>query len=181
MENTKTRQTITLSLNAKKYLKELLWVLKARSADKNRGVLKYINIDDMGYVCTDGRRLHFNSNRDGLPKGLENGLYEVIIAKDLIIFQPQDGQFPDYKSIIPKDNENPLKLYIEEDSASISCALTLISNKILNNENSINYDFLKDLTGENWLIHGEPTKAIKFVAPGRLAIVMPLRLAADKI
>lgn len=175
------RQTITLNLNAKKYLTDLLWVLKARSTDKNREPLKCLNIDDTGYACTDGRRLHFVSNRDGLPAGLENGLYDVIVAKDLIIFQPIEGTFPDYKSIIPKDNENPLKVYIDNDNQSISCALTRISCKVLNGENSINYDYLKDLTGENWLIHGEPTKAIKFVTPGKLAIVMPLRLATDKI
>ena len=170
------RKTIILNLNPKKYLTELLWVLKARSTDKSREQLKYLNIDDTGYCCTDGRRLHFSSNRKNLPGGLENGLYEVIIAKDLIIFQPQEGTFPDYKVIIPKDSEAPLKLNINVDSVSISCALTEISCKILNGENSINYDYLKDLTNNSWMVHGAPGAAVKFVAHGILAIVMPLIL-----
>lgn len=179
MENI-TRKTITLNLNAKKYLPELLWVLKARSKDKNREPLKYLNIDDSGYACTDGRRLHFSSNRAGLPAGLENGLYDVIVAKDLIIFNPQEGIFPEYKTIIPKNIETPLELYINDDSQSISCALTSISCRVLQGLNSINYDYLKDLAGEKWIIHGSPGMAIKFIAPGRLAVVMPLRLAEIK-
>lgn len=175
------RQTITLNLNPKKYLTELLWVLKARSTDKKREQLKYLNVDDTGYACTDGRRLHFNNDRAGLPQGIENGLYDVIVAKDLIIFQPQEGTFPDYKNVIPKDIEKPLKLNIQEDSASISCALTNISVHILGGKNSVNYEFLKDLTNEDWLIHGEPDKAIKFVARNRIAIVMSLRLAERSI
>jgi len=170
------RKTITLNLNAKKYLTELLWVLKARSTDKNRENLKYLNIDDTGYCCADGRRLHFSSNRKNLPNGLENGLYNVIISKDLVIFQPEEGNFPDYKGIIPKDNEAPLKLMIDNDSASISCALSKISCKVLNGENSINYDYLKDLADNSWNVHGTPGQAIKFITPGLLAIVMPLRL-----
>ena len=172
-----TRKTITLNLNAKKYLTELLWVLKARSTDKNRKQLKYLNIDDTGYCCTDGCRLHFSSNRKNLPNGLENGLYEVIIANDLIIFQPQEGTFPDYKQVIPKDIEAPLELNIDNNSASISCALTLVSYKILNSEYTINFDYLKDLADNKWTVHGKPDyKGIKFVVPGLMALIMPLRL-----
>ena len=95
---TKTRQTVTLNIDAKKLMPDLLWALKARSTDANRYTLNYINIDENGIIATDGRRLHIAglyANKKFLPNGLEYGLYQVNVCKDIIVFIPQEGTFPD--------------------------------------------------------------------------------------
>ena len=88
-----TRKTVTLNINIKKYLPSLVWVLRARSTDNSRHVLKHLNIDDNGYCCTDGRRLHLCKDKSTLPAGLTNGLYDVIIAKDMIYLIRQRASF----------------------------------------------------------------------------------------
>lgn len=172
------RKTVTLNLNAKKFLPSLLWVLKAKSTDKNRYMLQYLNIDDMGYCCTDGRRLHLCKDKANLPQGLENGLYEVIVTKDIIIFQPQEGTFPDYKAILPPDSDTKISMNIQASMLELSVCLADITLKILNGLNTVNIEFLKDLAGYTWDIHQVPAegKAIKFTNNELLAIVMPLRL-----
>lgn len=128
MENTQSRKTVTINLNIKKFMPNILWVLKARSTDKNRYQLNCLNIDDTGYCCTDGKRLHLCKDKSNLPFGIENGLYNVIVAKDLIIFNPEDGNFPDYKNIIPVGLENKMDidLYNKKDNHEFSAALIKI-------------------------------------------------------
>lgn len=174
MEN---RKTVTLNLNAKKFLPNLLWVLKARSTDKNRYQLNYLNIDDMGYCCTDGRRLHLCKDKESLPNGLENGLYEVVIAKDLIVFQPQEGPFPEYQQIIPVDSDKKINMNIQNDSGELSVCLAKLTVKMFDGLNTVNIDFLKDLAGYTWDIYGYGQgKPVKFIDTNLLAIVMPINI-----
>lgn len=170
------RKTITLNLNVKRYLSELIWVLKARSKDDSRYILNYMNIDDTGFCCTDGRRLHFSSNKACLPTGLENGLYDVIIARDLVIFNPKDGDFPNYKQIIPDYKIEGIKIKMQPLNSEISVALARITVEILKGLNTINFDYLKDLGDYEWQVTGEESKAVKFVSGNLLAIIMPLKM-----
>ncbi len=171
-----TRQTIAINLNAKKLLPNLLWVLKAKSTDANRYVLKYLNIDDMGYCCTDGRRLHLCKDKTNLPQGLENGLYEVAVTKDLIIFNPQEGHFPEYKKFIQENKEEKHKLNLyKPTNADLSIAIAEIVIKF---SKCINIDFLKDMSGYAWSVSGEtePEKPLQLNNEELLAIIMPLRM-----
>jgi len=95
------RKTVTLQINVKKLMPNLLWVLSARSKEESRYILNYLNIDKNGFCCTDGRRLHLCNDVTCLPNGLDHGLYQVNICKDIIMFIPQEGQFPTYESVIP--------------------------------------------------------------------------------
>lgn len=172
------RKTITLNLNVKKILPDLLWVLKARSNDANRYVLKYLNIDDTGYCCTDSRRVHFCKSKENLPQGLENGLYDVIIAKDIIIFNPAEGTFPDYKSVIPADSEKVLKVHLlKPNMADLSIAIINIAIKTQESKAGVNIEFVKDLSGYSWDVMGNGEgKPIKCISDNLLAILMPLRI-----
>ena len=153
-ELTTQRQTVTLSINVKKFMPNLLWVLSARSTDDNRDVLKYLNIDNNGFCCTDGRRLHLCSDVTCLPNGLEHGLYQVNICKDVIVFIPKDGTFPDYKAVIFEPETEPITLNFDftkhdvgEKSSRYSTSIVKIS-QILNGESTVNIDFLKDMAGK---------------------------------
>lgn len=179
-----TRKSIFINdIKVKKQFKDLLWVLKARSADTiGRITLCYINIDDNGYCCTDGRRLHLHKDKSGLPSGLENGLYDVKVGKDYIAFHPMEGDFPSYMDVIPQYESNPIEIDLvfgkqKNHSMRNSIALTKISG-LLENESSINYEYIKDLEGYYWKVQaGDKYKPIKFVDGDFLAIVMPLRIS----
>lgn len=176
------RKTITLSINVKKFMPNLEWVLRAKSTDDNRDVLKYLNIDDKGFSCTDGRRLHLCSDVTCLPNGLEHGLYQVNICKDVIIFIPKEGTFPDYKAVMFESDTEPLVINLDfnkhdvsDKSARFSTSIVKIS-KILNGESTINIDYLKDLTGYHWKVQGKDNNKMKFVSGINTAIVMGLRM-----
>ena len=177
-----TRKTVTLSINVKKFMPNLLWVLSARSTDDNRDVLKYLNIDNNGFCCTDGRRLHLCSDVMCLPNGLEHGLYQVNICKDVIVFIPKDGTFPDYKAVIFEPETEPITLNfdftkydVSEKSVRYSTSIVKIS-QILNGESTVNIDFLKDMAGFCWKVYGKDNNKVKFVAGINTAIMMGLRM-----
>jgi hypothetical protein len=175
-----TRKTVTLNINIKKYLPALVWVLRARSTDNNRYVLKNLNIDDNGYCCTDGRRLHLCRDKSTLPAGLANGLYDVIIAKDMLIFNPAEGQFPDYIKVIIEDGPEKIMINLEKpDNTRLSATLANITIKILKSLNTINIDFIKDMAGYIWEVSGGAS-TIKFTYKEKdlVGIVMPLKLSA---
>ena len=176
-ENKIERKTVTLNINIKKYLPALVWVLRARSTDDNRHVLKHLNIDDNGYCCTDGRRLHLCKDKSTLPAGLTNGLYDVIIAKDMIIFNPAEGQFPDYMKIISESSgtEKILVNLEKPDSVILSCALAKITTKVLKGLNTINIDFIKDMAGYVWEVSAPSATNMKFEYKDLVGIVMSLK------
>ena len=180
-----TRKTITLSINVKKFMSNILWVLKAKSDDDNRDVLKYLNIDNNGFYCTDGRRLHLCSDLSCLPTGLENGLYQVNICKDVIVFIPKGGEFPKYMDVIPSYDIEGIKIDLafskydkDNESARYSTSLIKIAG-LMNYQSGINIDYLKDLRGYVWTVQGKSEKTprpIKFTAGICTAIIMPLRM-----
>lgn len=175
------RVAIKLDIDAKKFMPDIIWVLKARSDDKTRGVLSYLNVDDNGFCCSDGRRLHLCQDKKRLHNSVTNGIWEVIISKDLIVFNPKEGQFPDYSRIIPEyvgikgiiiDLDIHDKKYTSEKLSSSLCRI----HKIQDSYVCINIDYLKDMIGYCWTVQAKNKKAIKLVSGKCIGLIMPLSI-----
>lgn len=178
-ENKVERKTVKLESDLKKFMPNLLWVLKARSTDDNRYLLNFLNIDDNGFCCTDGRRLHLCKDKESLPNGLENGLYQVNICKNVIMFIPKEGYFPKYMEVIPQYEGEGINVNLEvskHDSRETRLSIALTKIVRLMTKDSLNMEYLKDLLGYTWTVNQKEDKAIKFVSGDNLAIVMPLRM-----
>ena len=176
METIAKRETIRLEVNPKRFMPSILFVLKARSKEKNRQQLSYLNIDDAGFCCTDGKRLHFCNDKNALPKGLANGLYDVIVTSKSIAFIPVDGTFPNYQNVIPGDSENQSALFIENNSISVSLGLALLS-KLLKNKYTVNYEHLIDVIDIRWSVSVNEDKPVKLTNGKMLVLIMPIRFA----
>ena len=176
METATKRETIVLNLDVKKVLPDVLWVLKARSTDKNRQVLHYMNVDSVGICCTDGKRLHLFKNNELIPT-LQLGLYDVIISKNTIICTPVEGSFPDYQSIMPKYDSAPLRISLNGVlSIESSLAIVRIYEKF---KTAVNYEYIRDLESGLWDVNtGTDAKSsIEFKqGESRYALMMPLSM-----
>ena len=176
IEKPKTRETVSLNINTKRLLPQLLWVLKARSKDKTRPALSYMLVDNDGIVCTDGKRMHLFTNKELLPK-LENGLYDVIVTPNNITFLPIESlEFPNYKQVIPNyEGIEPVAIPLNSKDISylISSAIVNIFKSFVN---GVDYEYLKDLSGENWHIRSRKDQAIEFKSGCFYALIMPIRL-----
>lgn len=178
IEKPKTIETVSMNINVKRFMPQILWVLKARSKDKTRLVLNYMLVDENGITCTDGKRLHRFTNKELLPK-LENGLYNVIVSTNNITFVPiDDMDFPNCQQVIPNYDAiealyMPLDCKDNESGIELSRALIGIYKKF---ENCINYELLKDLIGENWQVKAKKDNALEFKSGAFYALVMPCRI-----
>src|SRR3990167_281938 len=174
METIIQRQAVSLNVNVKKYMPMINFVLKARSKDKNRSQLRYLKIDETGFCCTDGRRLHLCTDLSILPNGLSAGLWDVIVSTNNITFIPVDETFPNYKDIIPVDNTVHLTLNFNDESQSLSIAVSKII-KALNNKFTVNYEYLKDICNVNWdITFHKSSGAMKFISNDMLVLIMPI-------
>jgi len=61
----------------------------------------------------------------------------------------------------------------DNKEGKLSIAFTKIVRML--DKNTININFLKDLSGYNWTVQAQGDKALKFTAGINTAIVMPLR------
>ena len=177
METTTKRETIVLNVNPKKELKDLLWCLKARSTDKTRLVASYMYVNGDNILCTDGKRVHMIIDRQKLSLTISDGLWEVKISKDSIIFIPIDGmQFPDYKSVLPNYNSNTaINLYFDSKPIDISIAMYKIYQAF---NKGLNYELLKDLAGIYWYANSNKDKEgsiIEFKSNNLYALMMEIK------
>ena len=166
----------------------LKWMLRARGDKFGPPSLMCIFADQYGWTCTDGKRLHhYQYEHEGQPILDMQGLYSVEFVKKQgtaqTIFAPQDGDYPDYRRIIPKDYvEWPIMLQLKhkQDSKSLSIALARIITGPLKGKSVIDYSYLKDLGGYDWLIFTAKrhpyNQSIMFVSGRCMAIVMPIEL-----
>ena len=178
------RETVVIECNAKKIMPDLIWLLKARSVANDRPTLQYLNIDDTGACCTDGRRLHLLKDKSRLP-ALANGLYAVSVLKDRVIFEPKEGEFPNYQQVIPSYSaDSAIKIDLDvskhdDINVRLSCSLITIAVKVMN-IGGINIAFLKDLLGYTWQVSGAEVEAaskpVFFTSGSLLAVLMPIRL-----
>lgn len=174
----KKRQTITISINAKRFYPELIWILKARSTDKGRYALNFLNVDDYGFCATDGHRLHLCKNRDLLPN-VPFGLWDVKILKDSVIFVPVENEtFPAYLNIIPKYETEAIKINMDEKTISGQVLSRAFRDIVKSFNNCVNVEYLADLMGYAWIVKGDANvkdKAFHFTSGKSLeAIIMPL-------
>jgi hypothetical protein len=179
VENVTEKKQLTISLNieVKKVMPNLLWVLKARSTDKNRETLKYVLIEEGKFIATDGRRLH--SWAAEIPAGLSDGVYDIIYSKENVTFVAMEGYtFPNYKQVIPDYKMAPAIINLEksdEETVRITKAVIQIF-KLTGYKTTTNIKFIKDLLGYTWEVTAQAEKAAKFTCGNLMAIVMPLRL-----
>lgn len=92
--------------------REILWVAKSRSRDKNRKILGLILIEKnplsglTRIVATDGRRLHMSET----DKDLAPGLYEYEPGTNNVFLLPPVGEvsgkpYPNYAQLLPAPTE----------------------------------------------------------------------------
>lgn len=175
-----TRNVISLNINVKSTMPQLLWVLKARSKDQTRLPLNYMLFDDNGITCTDGARLHQFIDKKLLPK-LENGLYDVIITTKNITFLPiEDMEFPNYQEVLPHyDDVEPLNISLntkEDTNYVISSVLIRIYRKF---GNCVNYAFLEDLAKIEWHVKAKKDNAVEFKSESFYALILPIILREE--
>jgi hypothetical protein len=87
----------------------IAWVIKVRSKDATRINIGMVLVDGGYIVATDGHRLHISR----LDRGIENGLYKVAsVNGKTIVLEPDtlSYQFPEYKRLIPSDEEIPVEI-----------------------------------------------------------------------
>lgn len=80
------------------------YVLRARDAKAIQPAFTGLYSDGVNIVCSDSRRLAFS------PVVMPFGLFEVIkdTASEIILGEQIDGQFPDYKKVVPEVADAPL-------------------------------------------------------------------------
>ena len=171
------RETVVIEQKmVKKLCGNLLWALKAKSNDSSRYVMNNIFVDGDDIVCTDGRRLHIWKGGRLISPLKEEGMYQVIKGGNYFIFNPvDDGDFPNYKKIIPAKKDRQHKYDIVLNSGSASAAVGFLSHFYYKGKKSLNYQFMKDLEGFSWIVSSsENDVGLCFENDDLLAIVMPL-------
>lgn len=182
MNETAERKTVTVEIDAKKYMPDLIWVLKACSTDDYLPLLQNLYVDDDCFVCTDGRRMHICSDIESLPDGLAKGAYKVTVSKNMIVFVPYDTEFPAYKKVIPdaKDNKINLCLSNNDKKASdrhspLSVAMCRIVVEVLKGQYGIQFNYVKDLDGYDWKVAADNT-TLKAQSGALTAVMSGLRI-----
>ena len=112
---------------------KIQWLLKARSKEKDatRLVFTKVFIDTVDeqkvLVCTDSRRLHLLKDVKEFYSDCEDGLYDVIKAdsKEIILNKSECKEcFPNYKQIIPKEEDLITIGYTRADEKNNSMPIT---------------------------------------------------------
>lgn len=129
------------------------FLLAAKSTDKNRYILNRIYCDEsdsMGVlVATDGKRMHiiYNVWSYGFQQGVQ---YMTSMDSRRISFVPivnPDGNFPNWKSAMPKLGDQPEEFNIEIDKKTKNLLIANISYILgENHAPKINGEFLAPLS-----------------------------------
>jgi DNA polymerase III sliding clamp (beta) subunit (PCNA family) len=115
------------SESAKESKSIVRWIMRALSKDQARPVLQCVKLEfvkmvDDAYpvvkmVSTDGFRIHVAENitlplrLNGpaiIQEPLESGLYEMRFSGDFLTLKKQEGNYPDYEAVFPKEYQDAI-------------------------------------------------------------------------
>lgn len=163
------------------------WVLRARGTDKIKPVFHCLYADKENVVCTDSSRLHLTPNKrndDSEEQFIPDGLYTVIQSKTNIVLTPTDeGQFPNYKQVIPKKENAVFSTTIENGNSNMFISKAAYILARIKEGVYINLDFLSDCIKEKYLTDwdvytSEETMSAFLVInenKERIAVIMPMK------
>ena len=161
------------------FFDSIRFVLRAREAkDKTKPAFMGLYSDGENIVCSDSRRLHF------APVKMQEGLFEVIknTAAEIVLGEQIDGQFPNYKQVIPcLDGIEPVKLapWSKWHNSGASTAHYQIAAAGV----CVNYGYLedaiKDTESRITYITG-PKSAVVIQTNLGTALVMPIEVKEEK-
>jgi len=167
-----------LPFNLRKIHPGIDWVMRAVAGKKEeREALKCVLYEENTLVACDGKRLHILKDDELSGVFPEPGLYEIIAAKDnTILRKKEDLEFPKYKQVIPETSKTELKLFIEDDTLSISKAVIRLSRLRL--DWGINFDYVKALASDQWelVCDVEKSNGYKLTAGNKIAVIMPISM-----
>ena len=152
------------------------FVLRAREAkDKTKPSFTGLYSDGENIVCSDSRRLHF------APVKMQEGLFEVIknSASEIILGEQIDGQFPNYKQVIPSlDGIEPIKIRAWSNNAGASTAHYQIAAAGVCVNYSYLEDAIKDTESRTTYVTGPKSAAVVQTNLGT-ALVMPMEIKEE--
>ena len=149
------------------------WLLRARGTDRNEPVFTGVYFDEENIVCSDTKRLHLIPNTTDT-----RGLLSVVVntAKEIILDGDIQGQFPPYKAILPKKQNNVITL-----KSSPSVAMFQIAQKNV----CVNFKFLEDALDDfgpaKCVFIDEPRAPIVITGETKTAIIMPLFVTVEQL
>lgn len=132
------------------------WAIAARSFDETRKNIQCIKAESGVIVATDGYRLHIATTERDIP----DGVYTVVkTAKDMIVLDKSDIEYPDYERVFPTHTHNGIKDLSTHTSVSKGAALdheTNVLNHVLRqSQDCFNVKYLMDACPMNEDLHFE--------------------------
>ena len=155
------------------------WTVKAKSKEESRYGLFNVLSTGKRIVATDGHRMHiYKLQTEEIPKGI----YEVIEAKGMIIFNltnKQISEFPDWMAVIPRHKRAiTIKVMGNPKEDNVEAVATLF--RAMPEDRVVNLKYLSDALGDGdiWKVNvdKEANDALLFRNGRKVAVVMPMRL-----
>ena len=149
------------------------FLLKARSGDTIKPVFTCLYSDGKNAVCTDSHRLHVIKFEREIPEGL----YDVVqTSKEIIISASEiDDPFPNYKQVLYKGKDKPVKLSVWDKRMNGARTLFDIMSKGI----CVNPQCIKDAcedTGELTFHSADGGGPIQITNSFGTAYVMPIQV-----
>lgn len=175
-----------------KSFSEIKWVCKAMSNDATRYAICHtlVEVDDhnVKFIATDGRRLHTAVFDISLFPEIKAGSYapRVSGSEVLLTFNPDGGNFPNWREVIPKYEKETVPLSGDLE-VSFDIAVSKMTARL--NEDKGTYLFsdasLAEALGQGtlfakrgskkWEYMGEAMSPLLLESENLLAVIMPMR------
>ena len=146
------------------------WAMKAWNPER-LDLVKRIHVNEKHLICTDGHRLH---ELDLLDIEIPDGNYDVRFRSNQCIFLEKDptATYPDYKKVFPA---GPPIVTVQCDYRPDEAAFFIAD--VMTMGLPVNAKYLIDLFGNGGRLTMDSWglgKALRFSAPGKRGLVMPL-------
>jgi hypothetical protein len=151
------------------------WILKAVSTDASRYFMTKVYYDKAAaaLVATDGRRLHIWRNP---PVAFPESTYVEIIPKTgTIVPVAFDAQFPNWRRVVPKDEE--MTEGVVHDFLDFDAQIPLFCVKA---GIAINCQYIRDLINPTWTvrfhIRARASRSVMFQHEDYTAVIQPMTI-----